>query len=118
MVLPEKIQELRAVVNFWKSRVDETRHQLQKLLARQVAQPADDRCGQSIMVTLVAMKSRELADSQRGLRRAQANLGRSLELTVAVSPTVKAPAADALSSPLVVLPIGGMKSLGDHRHSA
>ena len=79
MVTPEKIQELRAVVDFWKFRVDESKRHLQNLLARQTALTVADRCGQSFMATLVEMKSRELAESQRGLRRAQANLGRELE---------------------------------------
>ena len=79
MVTPEKIQELRAVVEIWKFRVDESKRHLQELLARQAALTVDDRCGQSFMATLVEMKSKELAESQRGLRRAQANLGQALE---------------------------------------
>ena len=79
MVTPEKIQELRAVVEFWKFRVDESKRHLQELLARQAALTVDDRCGQSFMATLVEMKSRELAEAQRGRRRAQARLGQELE---------------------------------------
>lgn len=69
----EKVQELNAVVQFWKFRVDELRRHLDRVLARQVAQP------QSYMQPLIEMKTRELADSQRGLRKAQASLGRLLE---------------------------------------
>ena len=70
----EKVQELNAVVQFWKFRVDELRRHLDKVLARQAAQP------QSYMLPLIEMKTRELGDSQRGLRKAQASLGRLLEV--------------------------------------
>lgn len=77
----EKLQELNAVVQFWKFRVDELRRHVDKVLARQAAQP------QSYMLPLIEMKSRELADSQRGLRKAQATLGRALELAGLDKPT-------------------------------
>ena len=105
MVTPEKIQELRAVVDFWKFRVDESKRHLQNLLARQTALTVADRCGQSFMATLVEMKSRELAESQRGLRRAQANLGRELESageadTATTSATTPARAAARAPAPV------------------
>ena len=116
MVSPEKIQELRAVVNFWKFRVDESKGHLQKLTAREAAQADDDHCGRNFMHTLVDMKTRELSDSQRGLRRAQANLGRALELTtVTMSPVIDA-ALQTLSPamPMAIAELNGM----EHRRRA
>ena len=95
----EKLQELNAVVQFWKFRVDELRRHLDKVLARQAAQP------QSYMVPLIEMKTRELADSQRGLRKAQATLGRLAEaavvqkLTFGVETEAESLATDALPVP-------------------
>ena len=96
---PEKLQELNAVVQFWKFRVDELRRHLDKVLAHQTAQQ------QSYMVPLIEMKTRELADSQRGLRKAQATLGQLSETagiqkpTVGVEPEVESLEADALPVP-------------------
>ena len=69
----EKLQEMNAVVQFWKFRVDELRRHLDQVVARQAVQP------QSYMLPLIEMKARELADSQRGLRKAQATRGRLLD---------------------------------------
>ena len=69
----EKLQELNAVVQFWKFRVDELRQHLDKVIARQAAQP------QSYMLALIEMKTRELADAQRGLRKSQGTLGHLLD---------------------------------------
>ena len=79
MVSPEKIQELRAVVDFWKFRVEENKRHLATIVARRDLQATTGRCGHDYMAPIVDMKSRELSDCQRGLRRAQANLGRELE---------------------------------------
>jgi hypothetical protein len=72
-VTNEKIQELHAVVKFWKFRVDETRRHLDQLIADNDARP------NAYMEPLIEMKTRELTESQRGLRKAQAGLGRLVE---------------------------------------
>lgn len=76
----EKVAELQAVANFWKFRVDDTRRQLDRLVTRQAALPEEIR---RYTATLIDLKLRELCESQRGLRKAQANLGRVLELSAA-----------------------------------
>ena len=107
MVSPDKVHELRAVVNFWKYQADALRRHLQTLQLRQAAQAEDDRCGRNYMGTLVEMKARELSECQRSLRRAQASLGRALELTPVPAFTVEPP---TLESPLP-LPVGEMNGV-------
>ena len=94
----EKLQELNAVVQFWKFRVDELRRHLDKVLARQAAQP------QSYMLPLIEMNTRELADSQRGLRKAQATLGRLAE-AAGVEQAAFGVATDASSLDADALPV-------------
>jgi hypothetical protein len=94
-VTAEKVEELRAVASFWKFRVDESKRHLERLVARKSTHPDD---GHTYLETLIEMKSRELGEWQRGLRKAQANFGRALEQSGISEPMPRIPSMPGMPS--------------------
>ena len=81
-ITAEKVDELRAIARFWKIRVDEDKRHLAKLTSRHPGHADDD----IYLAPLIEMKIRELTESQRGLRKAQASLGRAMEMAGITEP--------------------------------
>lgn len=80
MVPVEKMQELGAVVRFWKSRIDGLAAELGMLQElRMLARPGGDRYAADRLLREIKKKSVELADTEQSLRQAQRGLGEALE---------------------------------------
>ena len=80
MVPVEKKQELDAVVNFWKSRIDGLNAELGMLQhARTQGRPAGDRYAADRLLREIKRKSAEILDTRQFLRRAQRDVGLAVE---------------------------------------
>ena len=82
MVPVEKMQELSAVVNFWKSRIDSLSAQLELLQdLRANGRPGGDRYACDRLLREIKKKSGEIADTEKCLQQAQRDLGEAIEST-------------------------------------
>jgi hypothetical protein len=75
MVPVEKMQELGAVVKFWKVRIDALNAELSMLLdMRAHGRPGGDRYAADRLLREIKKKSAEVADAERSLRTAERGL--------------------------------------------
>lgn len=82
MVEVEKMQELSAVVNFWKSRIDSLNGQLDMMQdSRTQGRPSGDRYAADRLLREIKRKNAEIADTARSLKKAQRELGNAIEST-------------------------------------
>ena len=82
MVPVEKMQELGAVVKFWKSRIDILGAELgllQDLKAH--GRPSGDRYSADRLLREIKKKAAEIADTHQSLQQAQRDLGEAIENT-------------------------------------
>ena len=78
----EKMQELSAVVNFWKSRVDSLNTELDMMQElRMDGHPSRDRYAADRLLREIKRKSVEIADTTHSLKQAQRDLGEAIENT-------------------------------------
>lgn len=75
MVPVEKMQELGAVVNFWRARIDGLSAELGLLHDMKIhARPGGDRYSSDRLLREIKKKSAEIADAERSLRLAERDL--------------------------------------------
>lgn len=82
MVPVEKMQELSAVVNFWKSRVDTLNAELDMMQdLRAHGRPSGDRYAADRLLRDIKRKTAEIADTTPRLLEARRDLGEAIETT-------------------------------------
>ena len=87
MVPAEKMQELDAVVNFWKSRIDALSAELGVLQDLRIrSRPGGDRYAADRLLREIKKKTADMADTRECLQRAERDLGEALESSGVLEP--------------------------------